>query len=294
MLVSHPPFSSGNPARSSPVRSRQLHPLHTAQNRGIRPGVGELGHPHFGHHSGASIVPLASCGSGPAHMIETVIAKSLRALGRRFAAARGRHGAAPAQPGFAAPLSARRGAAQPGLPAARKPARRASTAATVDPAQRRADQALRGRRGASSRPSSTAWASSRSRHGLPGQRLLRAVQRTAAAVRPAQQPDPAGSGQSRPLLSEHPAAAGQQRRTRGPAPRDPGRARPERLRSAVSPICHRRPAAASSRTCSAAARIPGTRPDAPLVGYLPDTVRAHLRRLLLPDFLLHRAEQVRR
>ena len=71
-------------------------------------------------------------------------------------------------------------------------------------------------------------------HGLREQQLLRAVQRPAGAVRPAQRQDPADAGQSRPHPGRpRPPARRVRPGARRPAPRHPGGAGAEQLRPAV-------------------------------------------------------------
>ena len=132
------------------------------------------------------------------------------------------------------------------------------------------------------------------RMGCQGARLLLAVQRTAGAMRPAQQPDSADAREHRPLspaeiqrLQGNSADREGQRRSilvalgqndcgpqyRRYANQGPGGFFEQSVRRANS----------SPERCGRAA-----------VGHLPDAVRAHLRRLLFPDLLFDGAEQVRR
>ena len=93
-------------------------------------------------------------------MIGIGIATLLARTGRRLAGPPSMRRAGSRAVGL--PLPRQCGLAQPGLPAARKPARRIRPRRRRRSRQGRADQALRGRRRASNRPSSTGWASSRS------------------------------------------------------------------------------------------------------------------------------------
>ena len=182
------------------------------------------------------------------------------------------------------------GRAQPSLSAARKPARRDRSRRRGRSCKGGPDQALRRRRGqAAGRARSPGPAIPAP--GLPGGRLLRLVQRAVAAMRPAQQPDPADACEPRPHADRHPAAAGQQRRARGAAARHPGSARAERLRPAIPSIRHRRAGWLFRQPIRRRGRR--ARSQCPARGHLPDAVRENLRRLLLPDFLLHGAGQVR-
>ena len=67
------------------------------------------------------------------------------------------------------------------------------------------------------------------------------------------------------LMGELQRVQGNSADREGTAPLDPGRARPERLRSAVSPVCDRRPGRLL-REPVRRIRTPGSGPDAPLSG----------------------------
>ena len=159
-----------------------------------------------------------------------------------------------------------------------------STAAAIDPAKADRDQALRGMRqqaAGRTRPPEPAGAA----HGL---RRAAASSRCSAANRSNAARSTTRSSRrariSTGIMARPPAPARQQRRPRRPAPHDPGRARPERLRSAISPICQ---SAGPGGFFENLFGIGSSRPArTPRCRHLPDALRAHLRRLLFPDLLL--------
>ena len=138
--------------------------------------------------------------------------------------------------------------------------------------------------------------------GCEGGGLFSIFSNQSAVVRPAEQPDFADEGQPGPHQRRPGAAAGQRPRPRArrPAPRADRRAGAERLRPAVSPGrgAAARSAAACSSRCSARARVVrqhhgAGRKHAGGLG-LSHRLRAHVRRLLLPDLVFGRTEQVPR
>ena len=245
---------------------------------------------------GALIRPSASCGVGLCSMNETVISDHCVRFGAallvRSARCRlSRHGANGAP---AAPRSGAAGAAQPGLRAAGEPARRRSTAARSIPPTRRPDQALRGRRatpaGRARPPQSRrrgAWAAK----AAASSRCSAVSRRNAARSTTRSQQTRANLDR---LLGDLQRLQGNSADREGQRRSILARARAERLRSAIPPVRQSRRAALLRKPVRR--RHHHQARDAARLG--GDTyrtrLRAHLRRLLLPDLLFDVAGKLRR